>query len=326
MSIAAAVWSLRGPVAPLRSRRLLLPVTALLLLAAVRPSSAQAVVSGGINLGNLNIGTYTNTTNAANAGVKITGDFTASANPATQSVMQALFPQGLTYMQTVTFNFASGNQQLIFTRNDAGNVGTPLTGTFPDPPQNGYRYADGTTGLVGDNTPWYSTITPTAGAVQPPNSFLDGATPHQFMDTPSIPFGVFGGQSGLTALLANQNGTITFEAALVGVSAVPANLVTGTYNATVLSDFTWGLNFANTGPNTYNTTLLGGAAPTVTAGPSAAFVSAFNRGGPQGVATWNVAFTPEPGAACQLLAAGLAGAGLLSRRRAGRRAHSRTCV
>ncbi len=293
-------------------------------LAIAGRSYAQSLVitDGGHALGTLAVGNYFSTTNAGAAGANISGDFAFTGDAAAASYVHTTYAAGLTYMQTVTFNLASGNQQKIFTRNDIGNVGAFLTGTFPDPPQNGYKYADGSTGLSGDTTPWYSTITPTAGSTQPANFFIDGsAVHHQFYDTPSIPFGVFGGQSGLTALLANQAGNITFETALVGVSSIPGNLQTGTYQASVLGDFTWGLKFAPLGGNNYTTSLIG-VTQAVFGAPSAGFLSAFNRSGPQGTGTWNVSLatqvTPEPGAVTALLSASLAGAGLLARRRARR--------
>jgi len=286
--------------------------TLLLCSSAIARAQVFNITSGAIPLGSLNISTYANTSGVGFTAENIIGNFSlpAGAGPAAlaTNILTGNYPQGLTYMQTLTFSFDSGRQQRIFQRNDVGNVGTTLFGTIPDPPQNGYKLANGATSLAGDTTPWYSTITPTAGAAVPGNFF----TGNQFQDTPQIPFAAIGVENGLTGLLNGLAGTWTFETALVGVNTIPANLSTGKYQVAVLKDFTWGFSWDGTGANTLIPLT---SSDTVSDG----FAKAFDRQGPNGAVEWDVAFTPEPGSVTLMFAAGGALLGFARLRRKGKR-------
>jgi hypothetical protein len=277
---------------------------------------AQAQVfninDGAIPLGSLNISTYMDTSGVGSSSEDIIGDFGLPAAPAAAAqaanILIGAYPQGLTYMQTITFNFASGNQQRAFRRNDVGNEGKTLFGTFPDAPQNGLLLRNDTMSVAGDNTPWYSNIDPTAGSAVPGN-FFSG---HQFRDIPTIGKGVMNGIDGLTGLLNGMPGTWSFETALVGVSVIPTNLLTGKYQVAVLEDFTWGFSWDGAGVNTIQPLA---ASTTV----STSFVQAFDRQGPNGAVEWDVAFTPEPGVVTLLLSFGGALIGYACLRRKAKR-------
>jgi hypothetical protein len=298
-------------------RRALLGLTALSLLLLPMLSFGQSVgVAGqGFNYGTLNVTTYTNGTNPnVTASLTIIANYAASGDAGAAANLNAMFtPNGLTYLQTVTFNV--GAQQQIFRRNDPGNVGANLVGTFIDAPVNGYRLRNNTNdpNTFGNSAPWYPFAT------LPPNNA--GAGGQNTSDNPNIPFGANSGIPGLTGLLNNAaNGNVTFETALVGVLApLPANSITGNYGVCVLKDFVWGFNFTNNGVNSYNTTLI---PLTFADNASGAFMGAFNRGGVNDGASFNVTFTPEPGGMALLFSTGLVtlgGCGWRRRRRAVRR-------
>jgi hypothetical protein len=286
----------------------------LLVLAGLAGALAQAapvnVNVNGVKVGELDVTNYADTSGGGSAGLSINANFTTTNQAAGgQAILNQVAPLGLTYMQTVTFN--TNLQQQIF-RDASGNN---LVGTFSDPPFLGYTLRSGATPFNTDTRPWYSTITPagTPGAI-PPNSFPG---PNQFQDTPSIGFADSNGISGLANVLNGQNGSLSFETALVGVCSQPNDngalnntnpAFTGTYQVCVLSDFTWGLNFTYVGPNggrpagTYLAADYTTAAQALNFGTdaSAAFRGAFDKAGNNAAVEWKVVMVqandcPEPG-------------------------------
>jgi hypothetical protein len=287
----------------------------LLLLAGLAGTLAQAAPVNvnvfGVKVGELDVTNYADTSAGGSASMTINANFTTTNQAAGgQANLNTVAPQGLTYMQTVLFT--TNTQQTIF--RTAG--GANLVGTFADPPFLGYTLPGGGTAFTTDTRPWYSTITPagTPGAI-PPNFF---AGPNQFSDTPTIPFADFGdGTRGLANVLNGQNGSLSFETALVGVCGQPNDngvlnntnpAFTGNYQVCVLRDFTWGLNFTYVGPaggraaGAYLAADYTTAAQALAFGTdvSAAFRGAFDKVGNNAQVEWNVTLIqadncPEPG-------------------------------
>lgn len=231
-----------------RTLQLLAPILVLAGLVGVAHAAPINVTVGGVKVGELDVTNYADTSAGGSASLTIDADFT-TVNQALggQAILNCVAPLGLTYMQTALFN--TNLQQRIF-RDEGGNN---LIGTFSDPPFLGYTTRTGRA-FANDTRPWYSFIQPTgmAGAI-PPNSF----NMHQFEDTPSIGFGNLNGIPGLANVLNGQNGSLSFETALVGTISQPADTgvlnrtntaFTGTYSVSVLEDFTWGFTFTYVGP------------------------------------------------------------------------------
>ena len=265
----------------------------------------------GLKVGELNVDPYSNLSNATVASASISANFT-TANQAAggQGALNTVAPLGLTFMQTVRVN--TNLQQLIFRPSDytAAN-GFVLAGTHSDPPYKGYVLYDGSKQFETDERPWYSTIAPSgvAGAVPPTYDWDPGAgvNNQQLFDQPTIQWANYDANTyGMANLLNGQNGSLSFETALVGVCQQPnlANALTGQYKVCVLKDFTWGINFTYTAGGAagaytqanYTTAL---SALTFADDVSATFRGAFDQLGNNAPVEWNVKFTqanecPEP--------------------------------
>jgi len=212
------------------------------------------------------------------------------------------YGQGLGYMQTVTFSLDSGKQQILF----RSGTGGALIGTFSDPPQGGYTYRNGQSNFADKTMPFYTDppLSPGAITVMEP----------QFSDTPRISFlpefinDTVPPVPGFGDTLNGKNGSVTFETALVGVISIPNDKKDGIYQVQVLQTFTWGQTYTyKAGPvDTANSYTLKTIPLTFSRTPSAAFVSAYDKKGPNGKIEWLVDFTPEPGVNALL------GAGVLS--------------
>ncbi|MDJ0597669.1 MAG: PEP-CTERM sorting domain-containing protein [Crocosphaera sp.] len=278
------------------------------------------------------------------ATVNIVANFTKMTDDLGEIILKEWFPNGLTYMQTVTW--MTDKQQELF-RDMDGNI---LKGTHSDPPYMGYTTAfrpPNNRPGANDKTPWYSTLEPTMipGDV-PPNSF--GGT-DQFIDRPGYPFqdipedlngngmldpgedrngnGMLDVFEGLANLLNGKNGMLNFETVLVGVKEKPIDdpttqideRLTEMYRVIPLKTFTWGLNFmfADDGMPGFTAADYTVAAKPLTfsVDPSDAFKKAFDQKGDNKDVEWNVKFVehaPEP---LTMIASGLAvGFGVLCQR------------
>ncbi len=202
----------------------------------------------GKKIGVLDVSTYNNLSNNERIKLDIIANFTKDGiEPGGQEILEEWFPQGLTYMQTMTFMFDSGKTQTFF-RDFNGNI---LKDTWSDPPQMGYTFPGGQPpSSPDDSTPWYSTIEPTMVAGDIPPSF-PGFGNNQFRDRPMIPFADFAdGTEGLLSLLDGKDGMWNFETTLVGVKEKPTDdpetpeneEKTGKYKVVPLKTFTWGFN------------------------------------------------------------------------------------
>ena len=282
-------------------------------------ASTLDVTVKGVKVGELTVA-QTNKTTGVSVSVDIDGDFRKTNQAAGgQALLNSVAPKGTTFMQVLTFN-TSLSQNIFFPSDHTAQNFTTLSGTWSDPPMDGYVLFNGAKQLSPDPRPYYSTITPSGvtGDIPPDNY----AGPHQFSDSPTIPWGNLNANTfGIANLLNGLNGSIQFETALVGVCQEPsmAEARTGTYRVCVLKDFTWGLDFTYTGPVGGRST--GGYASadyvsslralTFANDVSSAFRSAFDMSGPNSHVEWKVQFVqadsvPEPGTLAMMALAGIA--------------------
>jgi hypothetical protein len=292
----------------------------------IAPSSTLDVTVKGVKVGELTV-VQTNQTNGVSVSVNIDGDFLKTNQaPGGQLMLNAAAPLGTTFMQALTFN-TSLNQKIFFPSDHTAQNPTTLTGTWSDPPVDGYVLFNGSKQLFPDPRPYYSTITPSGDTGDiPPDNY---AGPHQYSDTPTIPWGNLNANTfGIANLLNGLNGSIQFETALVGVCEEPpiAQARTGPYKVCVLKDFTWGLNFTYVGPNGGRPTGTYAAADYVSSlralefsnDVSETFKTAFDMSGPNGHVEWGVTFVkadnvPEPGTLAMTILAAVAAAAWMRR-------------